>query len=511
MNIPNIEANSHIYNNFSFFTKGGMGEIYKGTESDTNRPIILKLIFIEDESYEELLQREVDVSVSFKDNNVVNSKAAGKIDLDGNSYFYIIQDFYEKGNLRNHLTNDTPIETCLAEIFDILHGMKNIHSKVVHRDLKPENILIDEDGHLRISDFGLAKYIDEKTRTRSFKGAGTIPYMAPECWTGDTNSIAMDIYALGIIFYEIIAGKLPFNCSSELEWREAHLFSQLPDITSVRSDCSIKINQIIQKMTQKRISDRYKTIDEIISAFEEAEKLQKATSDTADRLAMLGNLSLQKANKEKLEKQKKLDEEENFKKLIDYHVDELYSKIRRIVDNINLRFEESKIQIKESSSYSYSSPKSFQISFLSKKLNISFCNYKAIDENENFIKNKTMERLKRQYPFGIVPFYNETSTFFKKNNIILVGIIKTDYKSKDGLGNLVEIGFNLALVKKPNDLYGEWHKIRFLANHQEPSCALNLNSLLQEYERNSMNSFYTTDYSLLNDKDLEYMLEKILI
>ena len=264
-------------------------------------------------------------------------------------------------------------------------------------------------------------------------------------------------------------------------------------------------------MTQKRISDRYKTIDEIISAFEEAEKLQKATSDTADRLAMLGNLSLQKANKEKLERQKKLDEEENFRKLIDYHVDELYSKIRRIVDNINLRFEESKIQIKELSSYSYSSPKSFQISFLSKKLNISFCNYKAIDENENFIKNKTMERLKRQYPFGIVPFYNETSTFFKKNNIILVGIIETDYKSKDGLGNLVEMGFNLALVKKPNDLYGEWHKIRFLANHQEPSCALNLNSLLQEYERNSMNSFYTTDYSLLNDKDLEYMLEKILI
>ena len=51
MNIPNIEANGHIYNNFSFFTKGGMGEIYKGTESDTNKPIILKLIFIEDESY----------------------------------------------------------------------------------------------------------------------------------------------------------------------------------------------------------------------------------------------------------------------------------------------------------------------------------------------------------------------------------------------------------------------------------------------------------------------------
>ena len=105
----------------------------------------------------------------------------------------------------------------------------------------------------------------------------------------------------------------------------------------------------------------------------------------------------------------------------------------------------------------------------------------------------------------------DITTFFKKNDIIFVGIIETDYKSIDGLGNSVEIGFNLALVQTPNDLYGEWYKIRFLANHQEPSCAVNLTSLLHEYERNSMNPFYTTDYSVLNDKDLEYMLEKILI
>lgn len=81
---------------------------------------------------------------------------------------------------------------------------------------------------------------------------------------------------------------------------------------------------------------------------------------------MLGNISLQKANKEKLDRQKKLEEEENFKKLINYHVDELYSKIKRIVENINLRFEESKIQIKESNLYSTSSPKSLQVSFLKK-------------------------------------------------------------------------------------------------------------------------------------------------
>lgn len=251
MNIPNIEVDSHIYKDFSFFTRGGMGEIYKGIDIATNKTVILKLILIENDNSEELLKREIDVSLSFKNKNIVNTKAAGKIDIDGRSYFYIIQDFYEKGNLRKYISKDIPIETCLNQIFDILVGMKEIHTKIVHRDLKPENILVDDDGHLRISDFGLAKYIDEKTRTKSFKGAGTFPYMAPECWTGDTNSISMDIYALGIIFYEIIVGEFPFDCATELEWRDVHLFAQIPDITSLRSDCSIKISQIIQKMTKK--------------------------------------------------------------------------------------------------------------------------------------------------------------------------------------------------------------------------------------------------------------------
>lgn len=511
MNIPNIEVDSHVYKDFSFFTKGGMGEIYKGIEAATKQTVILKLIFIENENFEELLKREIDVSLSFKNRNIVNTRAAGKIDIDGNSYFYIIQDFYEKGNLRKYISKDIPIETCLNQIFDILTGMKEIHTKIVHRDLKPENILVDEDGHLRISDFGLAKYIDEKTRTKSFKGAGTLPYMALECWTGDTNSISMDIYALGIIFYEIIAGVLPFDCATESEWRDAHLFTQVPDITTIRSDCSIKISQIIQKMTKKRIAERYKTIDEVIACFEEAKKLQKETSDTADRLAMLGNLSLQKANKEKLEKQKKLEEEENFKKLINYHVDELYSKIKRIVENINLRFEESKIQIKESNSYGASSPKSLQVSFLNKKLTVSFCGYNAVKENEEYIRQRAIENQKRRSPYGMILYPVETTTFFKKNSIVLVGIIETDFKVKNALGNEIEIGFNLALVKKNEDLYGEWFKIKFLPNHKEPSCAVNLDKLLEQYESFSLDPFVTADFSALQDKDLEYMLEKIML
>lgn len=87
-----------------------------------------------------------------------------------------------------------------------------INAELVHRDIKPENILVSNDV-LKISDFGLAKIASESTRTMSFKGYGTIPYIAPEAWNSDKNTIQMDIYSMGIVFYELAT--LPnFSCHS---------------------------------------------------------------------------------------------------------------------------------------------------------------------------------------------------------------------------------------------------------------------------------------------------------
>jgi serine/threonine protein kinase len=216
MTIPEItNADGTKYSHFVFYKKGGMGEIYKGITKKNKEEVILKLIAIDDPSDEELLMREIDVSSALSHPNIVKTLSTGKIEIEGINYLFIVQNYYPAGNLRFFLRKDIPLEKCIAMMLDILSGMKEVHKHIIHRDLKPENILVDSDEKLLITDFGLARYINEKTRTKSFKGSGTIPYMAPECWTGETNTISMDIYSLGILFFEILTGVLPYNARTE--------------------------------------------------------------------------------------------------------------------------------------------------------------------------------------------------------------------------------------------------------------------------------------------------------
>lgn len=511
MNIPSIQKENHIFDDFKYFTRGGMGEIYRGFDKSNNSEVILKLIPIDDSSYENLLKTEIDVSIGFDNPNIAMTRHGGKIELEGTQYFFLIQDFYKNGNLRKQIKSGQSFENCFSQILDILNGMKEISSKIVHRDLKPENILIDDDNHLRVSDFGLAKYIDEQTRTKSFKGSGTRPYMAPECWTNSPNTIAMDIYALGIIFFEILTGKMPFIGSDDMEWSQLHIFTPMPSVLDYRPDCPIKVNQIIQKMTAKRFADRYKSIDEIIESFTQAIDLQKSTNAATQKLASLGNSTLQRHSEQELKKLKEQEEFEKFKNMIDFHVNELYSRIDNIVTSVNDNLESEKIKISERGKLQGLYPNNREYSFMGKAISFSFCGYSGVANNEQNHKQEIINYWKRQNPYGFVAYHEEPETYFKKNNIILVGIAETNYKIKNGLGNLVEYGFNLALVKNVNEQYGTWYKIAFLPNHQQPCCGLAINSLLTEYDKNAHNPWCTVDFSILDDeKDLIPLIGKIM-
>lgn len=511
MNIPAIKNNNESFESFTYFTHGGMGEIYKGIEKSSNTDVILKLIPIDDSSYEKLLKTEIDLSKNFSNPNIVVTRCGGKIEIEGTQYFFLIQDFYRNGNLRSFIKSKQSLEVCFSQIMDILNGMKEINSKIVHRDLKPENILVDDDNHLRISDFGLAKYIDEQTRTKSFKGAGTRPYMAPECWTSSSNTIAMDIYALGIIFYEIFTGELPFKANNDLEWSQHHLFSPMPSILDIRSDCPVKVNQIIQKMTAKRFTERYESIDEIICAFKQAFESEASTNVAIQNLAKQGNLTLQRRAEQRLKRLKEQEKFEKFKNMINFHIEELISRIKKLVNSVNENFEDTKIIYSEKHATSNISPKIISISFLDKSITFSFCAYTGISDNEEKHKQEVYNYWKQQSPYGFVGYNKDTATFFKKNDIVIVGIAETNYKVKNDLGQLVEYGFNLALVKKSGDIYGQWYKIAFLANHKYPCCAVNIDSLLHEYEKFAYDPWYTTVFSILDDeKDLVPLIEKIL-
>ena len=89
-------------------------------------------------------------------------------------YFYIVQEFYENGNLRNLIRQGTPLEECFRLMVEILNGLKTLHTIIVHRDIKPDNILIDENNIPAITDFGLAKYIDQKNPESDLQGLGNV-------------------------------------------------------------------------------------------------------------------------------------------------------------------------------------------------------------------------------------------------------------------------------------------------------------------------------------------------
>lgn len=481
MFIPEINDNKgNKYSDFTLFKKGGMGEIYKGLNINSKKEVVLKLIFLDSQFKESLLQTELEVSKKFEHQNIVSSLHTGKIAIEGNDYLFMIQKFYSNGNLRTKIRENIPFDICLNMMLDILEGMKIIHSEIIHRDLKPENILVDSKNNLLITDFGLAKYINQKTRTRTFKGYGTVPYMAPECWTGDDNSILMDIYSLGVIFYEILTGKLPYNAKNETEWKECHLYTLFPDITNNRTGVTVKLNQIIQKMTNKRASQRYQSINDIIDAINTIKTHNEIKSIEIEHLASLGNTSIRFKKDRELKELQTVEKKEEFIKYLNFEISELFSMIRDKVNEVNQHLEEEKIHVNESLYNKNVSPK-LTISFFDKRVVITFLNYNEIEKNDKFLKEKNIAYQEQNYGLTL---NTPPDSFFKKEMISIVGLAETNF-----IVSKYKFGFNLLLKKKNDSNYGEWNVMQFSENITPPNTKFGID--LQDF----FNAFYKFKYS----------------
>jgi len=146
----------------------------------------------------------------------------------------------------------------LAE--SLIEGMEAINAKMLHRDLKPDNILLDGDTP-KIGDFGLSKLVGAATRSQTFKGGQQIFYMAPEGWKFDKNEIQIDMYALGIVLYEIAALKYPYKLPADLRDTNAiqnmHLFQPAPPLSGLRPDLPAPFCQAVAKLLEMRPQDRF--------------------------------------------------------------------------------------------------------------------------------------------------------------------------------------------------------------------------------------------------------------
>lgn len=511
MQLPILKGpnSDNQYINSSFLDKGGMGEVYKAYDDFNKIDVAIKLVPIPNPDQEALLFREVKISSELNSDNLVKTYYVGDIEISGTKYFYIVQHFYSNGNLLSIIQKDIPLENCLKMMLDILNGLKIAHTKIIHRDLKPANILIDEDGNLIITDFGLAKFVDENTKSKSFKGGGTGYYMSPECWLMEKNSIQMDIYSLGILFYELLTGELPLNPQTYEECRDWHLFSTLPDISVKREDTPTKLKQIISKMTHKRASDRYSNTEEIIQAIEETIQQSKEEDKEIERLASLGHKKTEQIKTERLQAEQARQKKEEYRKFLNFHVMELKNKVKNIVESVNSKLEENKIALSDRNSYTGSLLNNFTISV--NGINATFEFY---DENviENYEKERItiiQDRIRASgkgffgYPIG--------DSIFKQKNIIYLGKVETNFRSPI----LNEcFGFNLALVKNDNDTYGKWYIASFsdstFSRSNRKDFALNLDDFLKDFESSFHTHIVSVQFRELTDKDLYRVIEEIL-
>ncbi len=243
---------------------GGMANIYKAIQLSLDRPVALKIMhehLIINEGFIARFEKEAKQAAHLHHENIVSIIDYGHCD----SKYFIAMEYIDGKNLKQilEIQKRLPLEICLLICQQVAEGLKYAHShNLVHRDIKPANIILSYDGRVLITDFGIAKGNDDLSITATGQMVGSPAYMSPEQAAGRHTDHRSDLFSLGIIFYEIIAGGKPFNGDSYQQMITS-IMSQTPQLLNeIRVDVSPEIAQIAQKALIKDVDTRYQTAEE---------------------------------------------------------------------------------------------------------------------------------------------------------------------------------------------------------------------------------------------------------
>src|SRR6266481_6019099 len=259
-----VGPNGETFKITDFLGQGAFGEVYRAVGETSSVVVAVKLLPLGSLASPEskiALLNEIRTAQQIKHPNVVQVL---HVDDGASSQIgpSVVMEYVSGGSLAKVLRTGTqiPLDRAIEMMIDIAQGARAINEKLIHRDIKPDNVLI-EASKLKIGDFGISKFVDESTRLHTFKGAQHIAYMAPEGWANQANTIKIDVYSVGLVFYEILTLMHPLlqhvsDPSNFLDWEKAHLYQQCANVRTSRNDVPLSIAQLLSRMVGKRPDDR---------------------------------------------------------------------------------------------------------------------------------------------------------------------------------------------------------------------------------------------------------------
>ncbi len=245
--------------------EGGFGVLYKALDAMIDRVVALKVLHPEYAASERLanwFKREARAMARLNHPNIVTIH---NFEVEDDRHF-IVMEYVDGVDLDSVIKTrgKLPIDEILGLMSQMLSAFGYAHSSgIVHRDIKPSNIMIDTSGRVKITDFGIAKILDDSKMTKTGMGAGSLHYMSPEQVEGKLIDTRTDIYSLGITLYQMITGNVPFTDDSDYIVMRAHL-DQTPDKPSdLRQDVPPDLERVVMKMLEKKPEDRYESMSAV--------------------------------------------------------------------------------------------------------------------------------------------------------------------------------------------------------------------------------------------------------
>ena len=246
---------------------GGMAIVYRAIDENTGHYVAVKLLrpdLAHDADYVTRFQREAEAASKMTHHNIVNLTDVG---MDGDNRFLVMefvsgrtlkQIIQEKGRLSSRTATQITIR--------ILSALQHAHENgIIHRDIKPQNILVNTEGHVKVADFGIARIANSATLTKGDVVMGSVHYFSPEQASGQPADERSDIYSVGVVLYEMLTGRVPFDGENQVAIAMQHIHNRPTPIEKIAPDVPASLNAVCMKALAKNPIYRYQTAKEMAS------------------------------------------------------------------------------------------------------------------------------------------------------------------------------------------------------------------------------------------------------